>query len=246
MKAAKAVRDYKRKRAAEKRARGEKTGGGILSLFGLGRSRRSKKRPVGGRHSSGHGVVLVRGSTSRTHSGRSSHSSRRSGSRRHEKGTFLVAKFEHNTELCGNQHIQFSAGIRSMLTLFSPFSRCILTTGARHRQLSLLQMLDELMMAGEMQESSKKSILRAISQSDGVEEQENSEDGLARLVVRAVRAIAKPLVTLLDRVRVHSADRFATEGVLVIELSQVPDRSLAGLLQGAVQAVPVVKPELAE
>ena len=100
MKAAKAVRDYKRKRAAEKRARGEKTGGGILSLFGLGRSRRSKKRPVGGRHSSGHGVVLVRGSTSRTHSGRSSHSSRRSGSRRHEKGMFHVAKFEHNTELC--------------------------------------------------------------------------------------------------------------------------------------------------
>lgn len=43
------------------------------------------------------------------------------------------------------------------------------------------QMLDELILAGEMQESSKKSVLRAISQSDAIEEQESSEDSLARL-----------------------------------------------------------------
>lgn len=42
-------------------------------------------------------------------------------------------------------------------------------------------MLDELILAGELQESSKKSVLRAISQSDAVEEQESSEDSLARL-----------------------------------------------------------------
>jgi len=42
-------------------------------------------------------------------------------------------------------------------------------------------MLDELIIAGEMQESSKKSVLRAIGQSDSVEEQETSEDTLGRL-----------------------------------------------------------------
>ncbi|KAK4702278.1 hypothetical protein P7C70_g3952, partial [Phenoliferia sp. Uapishka_3] len=45
--------------------------------------------------------------------------------------------------------------------------------------------LDELIMAGEMQESSKKSVLRAVAQSDAKEEEENSEDSLARLGSRA-------------------------------------------------------------
>ena len=41
--------------------------------------------------------------------------------------------------------------------------------------------LDELIIAGELQESSKKSVLRVVTQSDSVEEQENSEDMVARL-----------------------------------------------------------------
>ncbi|GAA5953316.1 hypothetical protein JCM10213_000696 [Rhodosporidiobolus nylandii] len=38
--------------------------------------------------------------------------------------------------------------------------------------------LDELLIAGEMQESSKKSVLRAVGQADAIEEQEQSEDSL--------------------------------------------------------------------
>ncbi|GAA5865298.1 hypothetical protein JCM8547_005048 [Rhodosporidiobolus lusitaniae] len=38
--------------------------------------------------------------------------------------------------------------------------------------------LDELIIAGEMQESSKKSVLRAVGQADAIEEQEMSEDSL--------------------------------------------------------------------
>ncbi|KAM0746934.1 Adaptor protein complex sigma subunit [Meredithblackwellia eburnea MCA 4105] len=45
--------------------------------------------------------------------------------------------------------------------------------------------LDELIIAGEMQESSKKSVLRAVGQSDAKEEEELSEDSLARLGSRA-------------------------------------------------------------
>ncbi|GAA5933925.1 Aps1p [Sporobolomyces koalae] len=41
--------------------------------------------------------------------------------------------------------------------------------------------LDELIIAGEMQESSKKSVLRAVGQADALEEQEQQEDGLTRL-----------------------------------------------------------------
>ncbi|KAI6047404.1 AP complex, mu/sigma subunit [Pisolithus marmoratus] len=41
--------------------------------------------------------------------------------------------------------------------------------------------LDELIIAGEMQESSKKSVLRVVTQADGVEEQENSDDLIGRL-----------------------------------------------------------------
>ncbi|KAH8105876.1 Adaptor protein complex sigma subunit [Cristinia sonorae] len=41
--------------------------------------------------------------------------------------------------------------------------------------------LDELIIAGELQESSKKSVLRVVTSSDGIEEQENTEDTMARL-----------------------------------------------------------------
>nr|GAT59926.1 predicted protein [Mycena chlorophos] len=45
--------------------------------------------------------------------------------------------------------------------------------------------LDELIISGELQESSKKSVLRVVTQSDTVEEQENSEDSM--VAVRIVR-----------------------------------------------------------
>ncbi|KAF5363890.1 hypothetical protein D9756_000454 [Leucocoprinus leucothites] len=45
--------------------------------------------------------------------------------------------------------------------------------------------LDELIIAGELQESSKKSVLRVVTQSDTVEEQENSDETLARLGSRS-------------------------------------------------------------
>ncbi|MCO5559327.1 hypothetical protein L7F22_012924 [Adiantum nelumboides] len=45
--------------------------------------------------------------------------------------------------------------------------------------------LDELIIAGEMQESSKKSVLRVVSQSDAIEEAEQSEDSLARIGSRS-------------------------------------------------------------
>ncbi|KAK0520687.1 AP-1 adaptor complex sigma subunit Aps1 [Tilletia horrida] len=45
--------------------------------------------------------------------------------------------------------------------------------------------LDELIMGGEMQESSKKSVLRVVSQSDTIEEAEQSEDSLARIGSRS-------------------------------------------------------------
>ncbi|KAH9977781.1 Adaptor protein complex sigma subunit [Lactifluus volemus] len=45
--------------------------------------------------------------------------------------------------------------------------------------------LDELIIAGELQESSKKSVLRVVTQSDSVEDQEASEDVLVRLGSRA-------------------------------------------------------------
>ncbi|KAG8899812.1 AP-1 adaptor complex sigma subunit Aps1 [Tulasnella sp. 403] len=41
--------------------------------------------------------------------------------------------------------------------------------------------LDELIIAGELQESSKKSVLRVVAQSDTIEDAENSEDTLARI-----------------------------------------------------------------
>ncbi|KAM6492063.1 Adaptor protein complex sigma subunit [Amanita muscaria] len=41
--------------------------------------------------------------------------------------------------------------------------------------------LDELIVAGELQESSKKSVLRVVTQADSVEEQETADDLLARL-----------------------------------------------------------------
>ena len=45
------------------------------------------------------------------------------------------------------------------------------------------QVLDELIVAGELQETSKKSVLRVVTQGDGVEDAENNED---------VRCNAKP------------------------------------------------------
>ncbi|KAI5452954.1 hypothetical protein NCC49_006488 [Naganishia albida] len=41
--------------------------------------------------------------------------------------------------------------------------------------------LDELIIAGELQDSSKKSVLRVVAQSDAIEESEVQEDSLARL-----------------------------------------------------------------
>ena len=38
------------------------------------------------------------------------------------------------------------------------------------------QVLDELIVAGELQETSKKSVLRVVTQGDGVEDAENNED----------------------------------------------------------------------
>ncbi|KAL5530568.1 VAS2 [Sanghuangporus sanghuang] len=46
--------------------------------------------------------------------------------------------------------------------------------------------LDELIIAGELQESSKKSVLRVVAQADSVEDQENSEDIVARIGSRAL------------------------------------------------------------
>ena len=65
------------------------------------------------------------------------------------------------------------------------------------------QILDELIIAGELQESSKKSVLRVVryrcftlllvaqtfdqvAQADAIEDQENSEDTLARLGSRSI------------------------------------------------------------
>ncbi|KIJ56812.1 hypothetical protein M422DRAFT_22950 [Sphaerobolus stellatus SS14] len=45
--------------------------------------------------------------------------------------------------------------------------------------------LDELIIAGEIQESSKKTVLRVVAQSDQIEETESSDDTLARLGSRA-------------------------------------------------------------
>jgi len=41
--------------------------------------------------------------------------------------------------------------------------------------------LDELIIAGELQEPSKKSVLRVVTHADTVEEQENAENTMARL-----------------------------------------------------------------
>jgi len=42
--------------------------------------------------------------------------------------------------------------------------------------------LDELMIAGEMQETSKRSVLKSIGQQDAMEEAEEGEEGLSRLL----------------------------------------------------------------
>jgi len=45
--------------------------------------------------------------------------------------------------------------------------------------------LDELILGGEMSETSKKAVLRAVAQADSVEETENSEDSLSRIGSRS-------------------------------------------------------------
>lgn len=47
------------------------------------------------------------------------------------------------------------------------------------------QIFDELIIAGELQETSKKSVLRVVTQGDGVEEAEQGEEGLARIGSRS-------------------------------------------------------------
>ncbi|KAI3617800.1 hypothetical protein CBS9595_003709 [Malassezia furfur] len=47
------------------------------------------------------------------------------------------------------------------------------------------QIFDELVIAGELQETSKKSVLRVVTQGDGVEEAEQGEEGLARIGSRS-------------------------------------------------------------
>lgn len=46
--------------------------------------------------------------------------------------------------------------------------------------------LDELIISGELQESSKKSVLRVVAQADSIEETENDQDALTRLGSRLV------------------------------------------------------------
>ncbi|GEM12764.1 clathrin coat assembly protein ap19 [Rhodotorula toruloides] len=58
----------------------------------------------------------------------------------------------------------------------------LITLEIIHRYVEVLDpILDELIIAGEMQESSKKSVLKAVGQADQIEEQELSEDPLGRL-----------------------------------------------------------------
>lgn len=42
--------------------------------------------------------------------------------------------------------------------------------------------LDELLIAGEMQESSKRGLLKCIAQQDAIEDTEGEEDSIARIV----------------------------------------------------------------
>lgn len=61
--------------------------------------------------------------------------------------------------------------------------------------------LDELIIAGEMQESSKKSVLRTVSQSDAIEEAEQSEDvsihaGMEVMPISQLRRYKNVLLTL--------------------------------------------------
>ena len=42
--------------------------------------------------------------------------------------------------------------------------------------------LDELLLAGEMQETSKKTVLRCIAQQDAIEDTEGEEEGLSRMM----------------------------------------------------------------
>lgn len=90
MKTAKAIRQYKRQRAKERRARGQKQGGGLFSFLGLGSKKRSTKSKSSSRSgttratiqrssSSRKGNELVLHVSSRTKSPRRSQSTRVEG-----------------------------------------------------------------------------------------------------------------------------------------------------------------------
>jgi len=57
--------------------------------------------------------------------------------------------------------------------------------------------LDELIVGGELQESSKKSVLRVVLQGDGVEEAEQGEEVRCAANARALRASAAAQDSLL-------------------------------------------------
>lgn len=95
MKAAKAIREYKRKRAAEKRARGESSSG-LLSFFRLGSrgSRRSRSRHGSSR------TVLERGTSSRSQKNEPYlHFSHRVKPHHHGHGTRIVGHITQNKDL---------------------------------------------------------------------------------------------------------------------------------------------------
>ncbi|TQS31624.1 hypothetical protein Golomagni_08088, partial [Golovinomyces magnicellulatus] len=91
-------------------------------------------------------------------------------------------------------HPSIRRGARSLLwkLRFAPTMQLgdALNTDAAHSSDSMwsLQILDELIIAGEMQESSKKSVLRTVSQSDAIEEAEQSEDVRSLCIVASVCA----------------------------------------------------------
>lgn len=62
----------------------------------------------------------------------------------------------------------------TLATCVSSICACDLTSIFNFQKAYAI--LDELIVAGELQESSKKSVLRVVTQGDGVEEAENGED----------------------------------------------------------------------
>lgn len=92
--------------------------------------------------------------------------------------------------------------MHSIFNFQKAYAVCVSHCYSRYFGADFSQILDELIIAGELQESSKKSVLRVVcvllntaipnahlyttnatqvTQSDSIEEQENSEDTMARL-----------------------------------------------------------------